>query len=160
MTSKREQGEDVFAEYQQAPSDAQNLPLFAASAFILSILPAYLYWAVFDMNLTEYGIEFAAVFAGSVACLFLAYRNVARNTAIKLQKEKVVKKPKKGGKDEDAPKPYSVAEEAAWWSLFFNNMVFLLAFTFIGFYALRQVAIGYNYATAVGVSSVLVWQLS
>jgi uncharacterized membrane protein (DUF485 family) len=123
-------------------------------ALVLSLLPAYLYATVLDFNVAENWMVYGIAVPVCTVMLTLAYRNVARYTYQKLNHERA-------GRKKGALLDVSNAViEAQNWSLFFNNIIYLLTFLFLAFYVLKQVPLTYNYLVSSGVAAALVWQLS
>lgn len=130
-------------------------------AAVVSFLPAYLFWTVFDFSNFPVALGVTLV---SALLLTLGYRNVATSTRTRLVQEvnqgaAGKKGAAKSSGSNDAVQQ-SITSQASNWAFFWNNAVFAVLFVFLAFYALAGVDLTYRFVVSTSVSSFLVWQLS
>jgi len=126
-------------------------------------LPAYLYWSAFDFHLQENVLYYAIVVPATVVFIALAYHNVYKVKRIKLISIRSGKSHKKLGLSREDLESLTVdlaTKESLTYSLWFNNLIYSLVFSFLAFYALQSLPTNYNYIFSSVIAGALQWQLS
>jgi len=167
-SKKRSKSEfDDVAEFSPKKFSNDQFALYFFYAFLVSILPAYLYYSVYDLTLEEFGFFFILVTIGASILLTLAYRNVARVTISTLASQRKagasglsLKKLNLTREELEKHQERSTEKEAELWSFALNNAIFSLLFLFFAFYVLRAIATPYNYTLSVAISAAATYQLS
>jgi len=142
-----------------------QLFFYGCIAFVLALIPTFLYVTVFDLGIMEYAVLYFPVTCGVAAALVISYNTLAAASVARLsgiRKNSAVDHKKLGLKKEelDEVKENVIFRESITWSIFFNNLVFILSFLFVAFYVLRAIPAVYNYVISMALASVLVWQMS
>eukprot|EP00298_Acanthocystis_sp_HF-20_P008524 c17726_g1_i1.p1 GENE.c17726_g1_i1~~c17726_g1_i1.p1 ORF type:complete len:177 (+),score=42.04 c17726_g1_i1:87-617(+) len=154
----------------RVPSSNQNT-VYYTNAFILSLLPVYLYRAVEGMTLGEYWYYFLFVTGLAVYILATGYHTVTlwafgrldrQREVTKKQKESFIQANKLKGGDASAVGDLLVktqqthsAIEATAFSLALNNAIFLFFLVFFGFFLAARLPVALNYSFAVTMSALL-----
>lgn len=146
-------------------SSNEKTAVYFVISLLITSLPVYLYYTVFDLSFESFGVVYLPVTILSSLLLTFAYRNWASNTYATLsnyRKQVSVSHKKLGlSKQElDAVTDQITVQESIVWSLYINNLLFFLTFLFTAFYALKAIASPYNYTLSMTISSAVVWQLS
>lgn len=127
-------------------------------AFIMTLVPAYLYHSVFDMTVADNGLIYLGLTIASAVMLTMAYRNVEQST------QKMLSGVRKSGKYSGAKSAEDTAsllyQESLAWSFFLNNALFVCLFLFNAFYVLRSIDTVWNYVLSMSISAAATLQLS
>lgn len=108
-------------------------------------------------------LYFAIVVPATVVFIALAYHNVYKVKRIKLINSRSGKSHKKMGLSREELEVLTVdlaTKESLTYSLWFNNLIYSLVFSFLAFYALQSLPINYNYIFSSVIAGALQWQLS
>jgi hypothetical protein len=156
--------EDEFGEFADAAgSHSSQWPCFIGCSILLSILPAYLFYATYDLYLDENKYLYAIVVPLTAALLARAYHNVYRNKRSRLMNIRATTSHKKSGlsRGEIASVSQDLTnKESLTYALWFNNLVYCIVFCFLAFYALQSLPLPYNYGVSSAIAGFLQWQLS
>jgi len=124
-----------------------------------------LFSTVFDLGLKEFGVVYLPVTIASSVLLTIAYRNVSSFEVARLSTgrkaastESVHKELKLTTEQLNDLQQQTTYEESVAWAFFFNNLLWLIVFSFLSFYVLRQFQPSYNYTVSVVMAAVFVWQ--
>mmetsp|Transcript_514 Transcript_514/g.847 ORF Transcript_514/g.847 Transcript_514/m.847 type:complete len:166 (+) Transcript_514:58-555(+) len=137
--------------------------IYYGVALGLSILPVFLFYTVYKQNI---GVVYLIVTTISTVLLATAYQKVQSREKLRLwryrQQDKANAHKKYGlsKNDYDAKRMEITSQEALTFSLFRNNLTYVLFFLFFAFYAFKDINREFCYAVSVGASSVLVWKFS
>jgi len=141
---------------------ANQWPCFIGTAAVLALLPFYLYSSVYHVDVKANWYIYGIVVPVTIACLAVAYHNVYKVRRAKLfgGRSRAYKRSGQTRDDFEHSQQSIVNKESLSYALWFNNLVFCLVFSFLAFYALKNLEPHYNYLFASLVASVLQWQLS
>lgn len=167
--------EELLLEGFNKNVSTKSSALFYGNAFIVSVIPVWLYWRVHSIDVTSYAIMFAIGTLVSTWLLAFAYKNtkhvlkhkvaVKREGAVTKEIMKKLADDKKISKKEKDErilwKKNEVAEyEATTFSIFYNNSLFLAIVILASFYVLRGASPHVNYSLSIGTASGLIALLS
>ncbi|CAI6372254.1 unnamed protein product [Macrosiphum euphorbiae] len=174
---KKGKFETLFTEEEELLSDfSRNIStkasaLFYCSAFMVSSLPIWLYWRIHTIEMTPALVWFILVTLSSTYLIAFAYKNTKfiLKHKIAIKREEAVtreinrkyaddKNISKKQKDEKALfKKNDVADyEATAFSIFYNNVLFLVIVVLLSFYLLKEFSTTANYIFSVGIASGLI----
>eukprot|EP01116_Phalansterium_solitarium_P012237 TRINITY_DN28339_c0_g1_i1.p1 TRINITY_DN28339_c0_g1~~TRINITY_DN28339_c0_g1_i1.p1 ORF type:complete len:187 (+),score=24.13 TRINITY_DN28339_c0_g1_i1:201-761(+) len=154
---------ELFKATKSKPSTQRSI-VFGLNALATSAVPVYLYTAVFGVGLQEQGIVFAVVTLLSAYVLNLAYQNSANSSTDKLihQRQDTITRQSvdsearaKAIKHDEVIKrkraeiASSTTTEVAAFAIVYNNVLFLLAATTLGFYVFGNVPTPFGYILSV-----------
>ncbi|KAL0268821.1 UNVERIFIED_CONTAM: hypothetical protein PYX00_010634 [Menopon gallinae] len=149
--------------------------LFYGNAFIVSVIPIWLFCRIHMIDLFSSLVFFVVVTGASMYFVALAYKNtkfvlkhkiaVKREEAVTREMTKKLSEDKKMSKKEKDErilwKKNEVADyEATTFSIFYNNALFLTVVILCSFYLLRSFSPLVNYILSIGCASGLIALLS
>eukprot|EP01111_Echinosteliopsis_oligospora_P013266 TRINITY_DN471_c0_g1_i1.p1 TRINITY_DN471_c0_g1~~TRINITY_DN471_c0_g1_i1.p1 ORF type:complete len:176 (-),score=41.22 TRINITY_DN471_c0_g1_i1:84-611(-) len=141
--------------------------LYITNGFVLSLVPVYLYYAVFGMSMKSYAIVYLVMTALSSFGLQFAYNNVACSVNNKMTRERQgggIGRARVAGKDVVAAQKVmqkkATVQESVAFSILYNNSIFLFSLILLAFYFFPSLPSVYNYALSVGLSAGIVALLS
>eukprot|EP00471_Norrisiella_sphaerica_P004731 CAMPEP_0184489110 /NCGR_PEP_ID=MMETSP0113_2-20130426/14434_1 /TAXON_ID=91329 /ORGANISM="Norrisiella sphaerica, Strain BC52" /LENGTH=163 /DNA_ID=CAMNT_0026872345 /DNA_START=24 /DNA_END=515 /DNA_ORIENTATION=+ len=156
--------EDEFLE-QNIKSNKAESPssTYLAVAFLLSALPVFLFYTVYKLD--DIGVVYLVVTAISTVLLSTAYQKVTyreKTRLMRFRKENSTmhRKYNMTSSEFDSEVEQITGDEALYFSLFRNNLTYVIFFLFFAFYAFRDINREFCYAVSVGAASVLVWKFS
>eukprot|EP01102_Stenamoeba_stenopodia_P004881 TRINITY_DN1533_c0_g1_i1.p1 TRINITY_DN1533_c0_g1~~TRINITY_DN1533_c0_g1_i1.p1 ORF type:complete len:179 (-),score=45.93 TRINITY_DN1533_c0_g1_i1:83-619(-) len=169
MAPKSRRKDDDFslasAKVNTSPSTERRAVYFLL-ALLVSAVPVYLYYAIFDLSIESFGFVYAIVTLGSAVALTFAYHNVAlflkarlalRRDSEPRRKTDDKKKKSKHGESQDE---IDLDREATSFAVLYNDLFFLFAVIVFAFYVFRAAQPAYNFALSVGGSAALVTFIS
>jgi len=159
--------DNVLREFKTKRLTAGSATTFTIAALVLSALPAYAFVTIQELFIRDFLIGYVGVTLASAVCLYLAYKNIADTTNAKLSNARKFA-PRKLGPGAAKWSSDDLANmidrmtrrESVVWSLMYNNLVYLLIFSFLAFYMLRETTPQVNYPLSVCSAALLVWQFS
>ncbi|XP_070493882.1 translocon-associated protein subunit gamma-like [Chironomus tepperi] len=171
MFTKEE--EWLLQDFNRNVSTGSNM-LFYGSAAIISALPIWLYWRIYQMELLSSLIIFVAFTAISTYLMAMAYRNtkftlkhkvaMKREDTVTREIAQLLADDKMSRKEKDERilwKKNEIADfEATVFSIFYNNVLFLALMIFLSFYLLRSISPTFNYMITISGTSGLLALLS
>eukprot|EP01098_Paradermamoeba_levis_P016015 TRINITY_DN841_c0_g1_i1.p2 TRINITY_DN841_c0_g1~~TRINITY_DN841_c0_g1_i1.p2 ORF type:complete len:169 (-),score=71.76 TRINITY_DN841_c0_g1_i1:30-536(-) len=154
---------DLFVEKAQPltrPTYEQKAVYFG-SAFLVTLVPLYLYLSIFEMALLSNLLIFTLVTVFSSLIMTYAYHNVAFALKSRLDRdrEEVLNNFLRQKKDQGEKKKLQEAQHAVTlkesiaFSILFNNVLFLLLVVVLGFFIFGSASATYNYIVTVSISS-------
>uniref|UniRef100_A0A182J9C1 Translocon-associated protein subunit gamma n=1 Tax=Anopheles atroparvus TaxID=41427 RepID=A0A182J9C1_ANOAO len=164
----------LLQDFSRNVSTKSNV-LFYGNAFIVSVVPIWLFWRVHQMELLSSVAFFVAVTGLCTYLLAMAYRNTKftlkhkiankREDAVSREMTALLADDKKMSRKEKDErilwKKIDVAEyEATSFSIFYNNALFLAMVIFASFYLLRSFTPTFNYIFSMAAASGLLALLS
>nr|ALS04673.1 translocon-associated protein subunit gamma-like protein [Pseudodiaptomus poplesia] len=167
--------EELLLEGFNKNVSTKSSALFYGNAFIVSVIPVWLYWRVHSIDIASYAIMFVLGTFVSTWLITYAYKNtkhqlkhkvaIKREAAVTKEVNKQLSDDKKISKKEKDErilwKKNEVAEyEATTFSIFFNNSMFLLIVILVSFYFLKGASPHVNYCLSMGLASGLIALLS
>lgn len=179
MTSKAakkltKQEELLLQDFSRNVS-TKSSALFYGNAFIVSAIPIWLFWRIYQMDLYQSALLFVVMTLLTAYFIALAYKNVKfvlkhkvalkRADAVSREVNKKFADDKKMSKQEKEErilwKKNEVADyEATTFSIFYNNALFLTLVIFASFYILRSFSPAINYTFSMAVAGSLLWLFS
>merc|ERR1712048_1279003 len=147
---------------------------YSVNAFIVTLLPVYLYRSVVGMSLPEYGLYYLAVSAASTFILSSGYHNLTfwakrgldrqREDKLNLKKVTELKQNNKDlqGSTKEVLKQLKEEQslnsttEALAFSLAYSNILYLLLVVVLGFFLFGRVPAPFNYIITVLASAGIV----
>nr|ABM55535.1 putative translocon-associated protein gamma [Maconellicoccus hirsutus] len=157
--------EEILLEDFSRNVSKKSSALFYGNAFIVSIIPLWLYWRIHMVDVYSTIIWFVLGTGISTYLVAFAYKNtkfiLKHKIAIKREEavakevnRKLVDDKKMGKKEKDERalwKKNEVADyEATTFSIFYNNALFLTIMMFFSFYLLRSFTPTANYIFSIG----------
>jgi len=139
-------------------------PVYVFPALLVAALPIYLFISpMFDMNLIEDGMTFAIVTMIAAAFLTMSYAKVANKSLTGFMKKRTP--PSAGGKTQKDQLKASFARnckvESMAYSLFINNLSFVLLFLTLAFWLVPKIPVdmtaGASYSASVVVPAALIY---
>uniref|UniRef100_A0A8C4N3L7 Translocon-associated protein subunit gamma n=1 Tax=Eptatretus burgeri TaxID=7764 RepID=A0A8C4N3L7_EPTBU len=169
--------EDLLLQDFSRTISMKSALLFYGNAFVVSAIPIWLYWRIWQMDLIQSALVFSLVTVLSTWLVATAYKNlkfilkhkVAQKREDAISKEVLRKlsemdnkKMSKKEKDERILwKKNEVADfEATAFSIFYNNILFLLMVVVVSFFLLKNFNPMINYIFSMGSSAGLIALLS
>mmetsp|Transcript_745 Transcript_745/g.931 ORF Transcript_745/g.931 Transcript_745/m.931 type:complete len:167 (-) Transcript_745:145-645(-) len=154
--------EEVSAAKSAQSSGGAN-STYISVAFLLSVLPVFLFYTVYKLH--DILVVYVVVTAISTVLLSTAYQKVMTREKYRLMgyRREAVKNHRKYGLTQaefEKEQNTLTSNEALYFSLFRNNLTYVIFFLFFAFYAFRDINRDFCYAISVGLSSVLVWKFS
>lgn len=149
--------------------------LFYCNAFIFSVVPIWVFWRIYMMDIAETKVLLIVVTLVSTYLLAMAYRNtrytlkpkiaIKRQEAIRNELSHQWSKNKKMSTKEKEDrirwKTDQVADyEATMFSIFYNNALFVALVVFLSVCLLRAFPPSFKYAISIGCTSTLLAILS
>ncbi|EGC29051.1 hypothetical protein DICPUDRAFT_11664, partial [Dictyostelium purpureum] len=161
---------DEFSAYrsENVVSTEQRILYFIMGSLV-SLVPVYLYHAIFYLSFEENMIVYGSVTLFSAIVLTFAYNNIYRMKKLKLSSAREHNVPKTGKVSGDKKKVAAAqkelqsvhtSNEAIAASVMYNNAVFLISFLVFSFIIFKNVGLVYNYITSVSLASGLTTFLS
>jgi len=161
--AKRLQQEENF-EAKEAVDVETVSPMhsfFFAVAFLVTLLPIYLYTAVFNMGAEHKGL-FVVVTFGSTIIMMLAYQNVAQWTELRFSEQR------NGTRRDKHCDRYARAlmqqeqkrrdtQRSVAFAIAYNNTFFLFVVCFLGFFIMHHFCAPFNYVVSVSGSAATVF---
>jgi len=161
-----------FDETSKLRPTGEKRNIYFGAAFLVTLMPIYVYYTIFDMSLESYGLIFAVVTLFSASILTFAYHNVAYNVEARLLKlrENVITR-SSIQKEEGRDKPDLVTArkneqqvitqwEAISFSIVYNNLLFLLSTVVLGCYIFGIAEAPVNYVLSISLSAALSTMIS
>mmetsp|Transcript_473 Transcript_473/g.899 ORF Transcript_473/g.899 Transcript_473/m.899 type:complete len:167 (-) Transcript_473:167-667(-) len=130
----------------------------------LSVLPVFLFYTVYKLE--DIGVVYLIVTTISTFLLKIAYQKVMEKEYHRLwafRKQDSANAHKKFGlspAEYETKRKELTSYESLMFSLFRNNLTYVMFFLFFAFYAFKDINQEFAYAVSVGASSVLVWKFS
>ncbi|ELR17861.1 Transloconassociated protein subunit gamma, putative [Acanthamoeba castellanii str. Neff] len=157
---KGKKSNDIFSQFQEdhRPTSEQ-LAIYFPSALALTLIPLYLFYSIFGLELYTYLPLFGVVSVGSALILTLAYHNIAHwlKTRLVSHREGLVPKSGKDKKDVLAKKKQEQIQvtqrESIAFSILYNNALFLFGVIVLGFFVFKSASAPFNYVLSVSLSA-------
>jgi len=155
----------IVKQFRPRKLTASQAVIYTFFALTLSALPAFLFVAVYDVSLAEYGWLLGVCVLASTVALFDAYMKLTNNTHAKLSNARKFtdvnahKKLNLSKEKLDAIQESVTRREAVAWGVALSNAVYGLAWLFLAFYMFRDVPAHYNYALSQLAAAGAVWQM-
>merc|ERR1711915_847790 len=166
--SKEEQLEAVFEEFRTDYTlQTDQATVYFPVALFVTAIPLYLYHSIFGMDVQTNYVLYGVVTVLSSMILTLAYHNIAfwLNARLQPARENAIshKNIKKGAKEDKKKALESVKEKQAavttketmWFSMLYNNALFLFILILLAFFVFKNATAPYNYVLSVSLSSTL-----
>jgi len=139
--------------------------LYFLAAVVVTAVPIYLYWSIFDLDLEDNAALFGAVTLIASVVLSLSYNTVAITTKTKLFRSRNADIKEAGKKRGALELKRSQVErlsgqEAVAYAIVQNNLLFLLSTVILAFYVFPAAGPTYNYILSVALGAGIVTLLS
>eukprot|EP01132_Coremiostelium_polycephalum_P005625 gene5625-7000_t len=161
--------EDEFEPYRNEYTVSNDQrALYFINALIVSLVPVYLYHAIFFMTFETYIIVYASVTLFSAIVLTFAYNNIYRIKRLKLAatrehsltKAKTASKTKQQLMAKKEVQSVVTSREAVAHSIMYNNAIFLVSVLAFSYLIFKNLPLVYNYITSVSMAAGLTAFLS
>lgn len=142
--------------------------MFIASSALLSVLPVYLFNQVYLVD-TIGMLVYVIVSLVSTVLLYKSYDRVQQrdNTRLlEIVSREIADNPndyKKTNMNKDEyikDQQMKTARTSMYFSVFWNNLIYVLVFTFCAFYTFKEAQRNICYVVSVSAASITVWKLS
>jgi len=142
-----------------------QLALYFVIALATAIVPAYMYFGLFAIDIDRFGPIYVAVSLVTAGLLTVGYKNAEANsfTSLSLSRQAVslpLKKYSLSKNELESHQRSITGLEAQLWAVFLNNAIYVAFFLFCTFYVLGTVDAEYSYPISSIFGAAVAWQLS